>query len=402
MKAPGPSPLEFSKGIRINTPDFFNELRKKYGDIVRCKLPFLPPMYILSHPDYAKQVLSLQASNYVRQDFVSRRFRSLFGNGSVVAEADLWARQRKIISPVFQRQFLERAVPVLEAQTEAFIRQWEAEARAGRPVPVVESFLKLMLQMLWQVLFNTETKAIEYHLFKTVNKGVNYVASRLPFYYSKWWPTYANWSFFYNDHKLDRILYQMIRSRRPRVGEIDDMLDFLLRYEDPETGQGLSDRLILEEIKTMTPAGYLTTAAGLSWFFYELGKHPEHQPRVNAECQNIQTGTAHIFKRLQQLPHTMNCLFEALRLHPTGWSIWRSAAESGTILGYEIEAGATLISCPYTAHRHPEFWDAPETFNPERNFAEKVDQSYFPFGLGPRKCLGENLAMVEMMIIIPM
>ena len=403
MKAPGPSSFEFMKGIKQSTPDFFNGLRKKYGGIVRCKVPFAKPMYLLSRPDFAKYVLSYNASNFVRQDFVSRRFRALFGNGSVVAEGDLWAQQRKIISPVFQRKFLENAFQIIESQTEILIEKWRTKARAKEPVEIHSEMQHLTLDMLWRVLFDCPTNAYQRNLvFQPAELGVDYVGAPIPFYFSKWLPTYSNWSFYFSNKKLEKFIQNIINQRRANIGQREDMLEFLLQHKDSETGEGLSDRLIIEEIKTMTPAGYLTTSAAIAWLFYELGRHPEFITEISEECCNIWSEGSFDYSKMAQLKKTTNCLFEALRLHPTGWTIWRSAVESDEIGGYEIEPGASMITSPYTTQRNPEFWKYPEVFNPSRDFLNATDYSFFPFGMGPRKCLGENLAMIEMLIIVPM
>ena len=402
MKAPGPSAFEFSKGIAQDTPDFFNDLRNRYGGIVRCKIPLAKPMYLLSEPNFAKYVLSHNASNFNRRDFVSRRFRALFGNGSVVAEGDLWARQRKIISPVFQKKYLESVFATLERQTAGLIEKWKRKSEKGAPVEIVSEMRNLTLDMLWRVLFNCPTDGIRESIFKPAELGMDYVGAPIPFYFSNRLPTYKNASFYFSNKKLEKIIADLVSTRRKNVGAVDDMLDFLLRFKDPETGKGLSDSLIIEEIKTMTPAGYLTTTAAVSWMFYELGKHPEYFDEINEECCAVWKDGRFDFEKIHRLKKTTGVLFESLRLHPTGWTIWRSALEKDEIGGYEIEPGANIIISPYTTHRNPDYWENPEVFDPFRDFFNTVDFSFFPFGMGPRKCLGENLAMVEMLIIASM
>lgn len=404
MKAPGPSTLEFSKGIGTETPLFFQQLQAKYGDIIRCKVPLARPIYLISHPDYAKYILSHHASNYARQDFISRRFRSLMGNGSVVAEGDLWARQRKIISPVFQRKFLKDAFQIIENQTNFLIERWKRKAAKGEPVEVVSEIKSLTLDMLWRILFHQPTKgtATEQAVYEPTELAQSYLGAPLPFFYPKWLPTFNNWGFFSALNRFENIVKEMVAERRKNIGQVDDMLDFLLRYKHPETGEGLSDKLIVEEIKTMTPAGFLTTTAAISWLFYELGKNPQHIAAINEEACSVLAKGKLDFRTLEQFKFTTNCQFEALRLYPTGWTIWRNAIGADEIGGYEIEPGATMIVSPFTTQRNASFWKQPDVFDPYRELVNATDYSFFPFGLGPRKCLGENLAMVEMLIIVPM
>lgn len=299
MKAPGPSPIEFSQGIGTETAIFFDQLRNKYGDVIRFKVPFARPMYLLSHPDYAKYVLSHNATNFVRQDFVSRRFRSLMGNGSVIAEGDLWARQRKIISPVFQRVFLKNVFQNIENQTTKLIERWKKKAEKGEAIELVSEMRSLTLDILWRVLFHQPTNEMEEVIYQPVELGLDYLGAPVPFFLSKWLPTFKNWKFFFALKKLEDVIQNMINERRKNIGQVDDMLDFLLRYKNPETSEGLSDKLIIEEIKTMTPAGFLTTTAAISWLFYELGKNPQYIAPLNEECRTILQNGHFDFKKIE-------------------------------------------------------------------------------------------------------
>jgi cytochrome P450 len=401
MKAPGPGFFDFSMGLRGNIPAFFLALHRKYGDVVRCPVPLSSPLYILNHPEHIRHVLSLNASNYPREDFISRRFQAVFGNGSVSATGDAWARQRKIINPAFQRKFLERSFHVLEKRSRELVASWKTKAQNKEPVEVVSEMRNLTMDMLWEVLFNFSPKHLRQEIYRPVELGVSYIGTPVPLFISKWLPTPTNWQFYFENRKLERILKERIARRRKHIGATDDLLDFLLRYEDPKSGLLLSGQAILEELKTLAPAGYLTTGASLAWLFYLLGKHPEHIGKLNEECKSVKDA-AFSYAHFESLPYTLGCIYETLRLYPTGWSLWRCAREEDVIDGFRIEKGATMVSSPYTAHRHPEFWSAPETFDPRRDFSSSMGHTYFPFGLGPRRCVGENLAMVELMMIVPM
>ncbi len=405
MKAPGPTSIEFLKGIHHTTPEFFDKLRDKYGGIVRCKPPLCAPIYLISEPEAAKYILSHNASNYVRNDFVSRRFRALFGNGSVVAEQDLWAQQRKILNPLFQHKNLLTAFTIITTETNKLLNSWSILAKQNKQVGVLKQMQNLLLDLLWRILLTHPTDGIRQSILYPVDLGVNYVGSLLPFYYPKWFPTYSNFSFYVSNKKLEKIIYAIIQNRvindKNRTSN-PDMLDRLLQYKDPTTKKCLSNHLIMEEIKTMTPAGFLTTSSAITWFFYELGNNPQYMDTISEECTELLKTGPMDYNKMTKLNMTTQFLYETLRLHPTGWTLWRSAKNEDIINDYKIEAGASMVVSPYTTHRNPKYWPNPNKFNPHRNFHETVDYSYFPFGLGPRKCLGENLAMVEMLVIIPM
>ena len=242
-------------GLRDNIPEFFLSLHRVYGDVVRCPIPFFPPLYILNHPDHIRHVLSLKAPNYPREDFISRRFQAVFGNGSVSATGDAWARQRKIINPAFQRKFLERSFHVLDKLSRGLVESWKIKAEKREPVEVVSEMRNLTMDMLWEVLFNFSPKNLRHEIYRPVELGVSYIGTPVPLFVSRWMPTPTNWQFYFENRKLERILKDRIAERRKSVGSTDDLLDFLLRYKDPKSGLPLSEQAILEELKTLAPLG---------------------------------------------------------------------------------------------------------------------------------------------------
>ncbi|MDP3767798.1 MAG: cytochrome P450, partial [Dehalococcoidia bacterium] len=212
-------------------------------------------------------------------------------------------------------------------------------------------------------------------------------------------PTPTNLRFRRAMRTLDDIVYGMIEARRNNGADKDDLLSMLLEARDEETGEGMSDKQLRDEVFTMFTAGHETTAAALAWTWYLLSQHPEAEGRLHNELGSVLSGRTPGLDDLQRLPYTRMVIEETLRLYPPVWSIGRMALREDTVLGYRIPAKGQVLLSSYVTHRHPEFWDEPERFDPERFAPERAASrpryAYFPFGGGPRQCIGNEFAMME-------
>jgi cytochrome P450 len=198
---------------------------------------------------------------------------------------------------------------------------------------------------------------------------------------------------------LDKIVYGFIEQRRRGEGDRNDLLSRLMSARDPETGEAMDDRQLRDEVMTMFLAGHETTANALTWSWYLLSQHPASRERLEAELLGSLDGKSPGVEDLPKLPFTAMVLKESMRLYPPAWLIARSAAKDDVIGGARIEAGTFVFVCPYMTHRHPAFWEDPERFDPERfapgKDAERPRFAYFPFGGGPRQCIGKDFALIE-------
>jgi cytochrome P450 len=195
-----------------------------------------------------------------------------------------------------------------------------------------------------------------------------------------------------------------MRRSSPRT-DTADLLSMLLMARDEETGEGMSDQQLRDEVMSLLIAGHETTANTLTWLWWILSQHPDARERLEIELDQVLDDAIPAMSRFAELTYTKMVVEESMRLYPSAWTISRRALADDTIGGFHIPARSIVAMSPYTMHRHPAFWDEPDTFNPERFRPERAQErhrfAYFPFGGGARRCIGEHFAMMENMIIVP-
>jgi cytochrome P450 len=219
-------------------------------------------------------------------------------------------------------------------------------------------------------------------------------------------PTPKNRRFRRAIAEADRIVYELINERRRGAGNPEDLLSLLMAARDEETGEGLSDEELRDQSLTIIGAGYETTTQALAWTWYLLAKHPQAEEKLRAEVSQVLGGRTPAFEDLPNLKYTLMVFQEAMRLYPPAWMITRAAIEADEIGGYRVPAKSEILLLPYITQRHPHYWEKPEEFFPEHFLPEKVSArprfAYFPFGGGPRQCIGNNFALMEAQLIIAM
>lgn len=408
---PGPRGLPLlgsSLSVQRDTLGFFDAART-YGDIYRFKL--LSPVgiltvHVLSRPEYVRHVLRDHQANY-RKSGAYDRLSAVIGNGLLTSEGDFWRRQRRLAQPAFHRSRLALLGKTMTAATEEMLAQrWEAAARAGTPLDVAEEMTRLTLTIVGRTMLSTDLadrssevgQAVRY-LLEYTDRRIKAVAV-LP----ESVPTPRNRRFRRSLKILDDLVYTLIDERRGQGEDRGDLLSMLAAARDEETGEAMSERQLRDELMTILIAGHETTAAALSWAWYLLSKHPEVARTMTAELDSVLGGRPPTFDDLPSLPYTGMVFKETLRLYPPGWMIARIAREYDEIGGYAIPKGSRVAVSPYVVHRNPALWENPEGFDPER-FAPgratgRPDYAYFPFGGGPRKCIGGNFATMEATLVL--
>jgi cytochrome P450 len=403
--APGPRGrplLGHIRDIQRRPLEFYTSLRRRYGDVVRFRsiFPFRP--FLLSHPDDIEYVLRKNARNYPKDAFVNARFKLILGEGLLTSEGELWRRQRRLAQPAFHRRRIPALAGLMTGETEALLEQWN-----GRPLDVAEAMTRLTLGIVGRALLGTaidnEEAGALGRAFRVTLAHTNYRSTHL-FAIPERFPTPRNRRFLAARRFLDESVYRLIAERRRSEVDGGDLLSMLLLARDEETGEGMSDRQLRDEVVTILVAGYETTATTLAWTWHLLGEHPEAEARLHAELDETLNGRTPTFEDLGSLPYTKMVIQEAMRLYPPAWALVRRAREDDEIRDYRVPAGSTIVLCQYVTHRHPDFWEEPERFDPERFAPERAAGrppfAYFPFGGGQRLCIGNNLAMMEAQLIL--
>jgi cytochrome P450 len=374
-----------------------------FGDVIRFKMG-PKTLYFFNHPEHAKHVLSDNNENYHKGIGLIHAKRVL-GDGLLTSEGDLWRRHRRIIQPSFQRDRIARFADVVVDQANQLIAGWRG---LGEPVNVVREMTDLTLGVLGRTLLDADLGSHEAlgEAFEVAQDQAMFEMVTLAMV-PPWLPSGRNRRFRSAQTELEKLVNEMVavRESRPHQGG-DDMLTRLLDDYRDEPDAELRSRRVRDELITILLAGHETTASTLSWTWYQMHEQPEIAERVHAEAVEVLGDRDPVYEDLHRLKYTTMVIQEAMRLYPPVWILPRRAVADDIIDGYEVPAGADVLICPYTLHRHPKFWEDAETFNPDRFASDQVKSrhryAYIPFGAGPRFCVGNNLGMMEAVFVAAM
>jgi cytochrome P450 len=387
--------------LRHDILGFFEECFREYGDAAYFRVANRRAM-LLSHPEDIEQVLVTENRHFVK-NYAMRFLRPLLGRGLLLNEGPDWLRQRRLIQPAFARPKVEGYVPAMVRCTQQMLQRWQQ----GGVVDVAAAMLRLTMTIGSRTLLGIDAGS----RFRDVTQCLEIVLDdflrRLgrPLVLPTWVPTPANLRLRTAIRRLDQILQQLIECRR-REEAGDDALSLLVRARDEVDGGGLSDRQLRDEVMTLFLAGHETTANALTWTWHLLSQHPQVQAEVRREARAVLRDEDPTPADLPHLKFTECVVREALRLYPPAYVIGRRPLRDLTIGRYFVPAGTNVLMSPWIVHRDPRWFDDPLQFRPQR-WAEGLvgripKYAYFPFGGGPRVCIGNTFAMVETVLITAM
>jgi cytochrome P450 len=403
-----PVPFYGSVGWARRDPlDFLVKNRQRFGDVFRNQ--FGPWVYhLLSHPSHIQHVLQDNYKNYPR----SRHYKFtklVIGDGLVSTEGDAWRRQRRMIQPSFNHQRVAGLAGKMIEGVSEMLGRWEAGAIArGERFDVAEEMIRLTLSIVGKTLLGTELGGESDTIGPAVAEALRYLDHRInvPLAMPLGVPTPRNLRFRRAMRTLNEIVYRIIRERRAAGRDTGDLLAMLMSVRDEESGQGMSDREIRDQVMTFIGAGHETTAVALGWTWYLISRHPECEERLREEVGGALGGRAPTVSDLPKLAFTKRVVEESLRLYPPVVAVIRDVIDEDVIGGFHIPAGSGVILSQYVTQRHPEFWTEPDRFDPERFLPERSAGrprfAWFPFLGGPHQCVGAEFAMMEMTLAIAM
>ena len=382
--------------IRRDPLEFVLRMHRDFGDFVRFRMGFRAA-HLLSHPDAVGHVLQDNPRNY-RKGIGLTQAKRWLGEGLVTSEGEVWARQRRLIQPAFQRQHLAGFSPVVTAATAAMLDRWRAAP--GRSVDVASQMMRLTLEVITRVMFSAgvaNTGEIGAAFTTTLHDAMDRMTAlaNVP----DWLPSLGNLRFRRALRTLNAMVDTIIRRHREGGGARDDLLSRL-------SSEGLADRELRDQVLTMLLVGHETTASALAWTFHLLASHPWAWPRLKEEVDRVLGGRVPTHDDLPDLVWTRRLFEESMRLYPPVWLIPRRAIADDEVGGYPIPAGSEVLISPCVLHRHPDYWERPDEFDPDRFSAEPAEKrrryTYLPFGAGPRACVGSALASMEALLILAM
>ena len=380
---------------------FLSKCAREYGDVVFFRFAHVP-VVLLTHPEHIEQVLVANASYFSK----SRGYRALeriAGKGLLTSEGEEWRRQRKLIQPAFRHDCL---VPYAAAMVEGADRVLEAW-HDGDVRDIHGDMMRTTLDIVARTLLGCDAS----NEAKTVADALEVVAEKfleqasLAFLLPASLPLPSRLSLQRAVRRLDGIIYEIIRRRRASRRSTEDLLDTLLRAKDQDA-RHMSDAQLRDELKTLFLAGHETTAIALSWTFYLLAQHPEVDAQLAEELEAVLGNRPPGFDDVPRLRYTEMVIKESMRLYPPAWGMSRQANQPLQIAGYELAAGTTVFLVPWITHRDPRFFPESERFDPSRWRDDPIRTgkiprfAYFPFGGGPRVCVGAAFAMLEATLLL--
>jgi cytochrome P450 len=312
-----------------------------------------------------------------------------------------------MMQPIFHRQRIATLYQKMVGCVEDLLARWAAEVRDGEARDVHHDMMRVTLDIVSQTMFSANVmNDLDKIGPEAVNITVDYAFQRLqnPFSIPARWPTPGNRRFWRVMRALDDLLYGIIEARRGGGKPQDDLLDMLLAARDEDTGEGMNDRELRDEVITTLAAGHETTAITLTWTWYLLSQHPEIERRVHEEVDRALGGRLPTLDDLAAVPYTLQVFAEAMRLYPSAPILPRLTTRATTLGGYDLPAGSRVLVNLFNLHRHPDFWPDPEKFDPDRFTPEKRKAqhryAYLPFGAGPHLCIGKSFALLEAHLLL--
>ncbi len=362
---------------------------KEYGDLYRVFAPGRGVYnYVINHPDDIKRVLLSNHRNYTKGEGMDR-VKILLGNGIMTSEGDFWRRQRRMMQPSFHRRVIDQFSLLIRDVNDKFAARWADKAARGEAINMSDDASELTLEIVLCSIFGSDLARLEAQFganpFEVVAKEQN-----------------RDLKFAFRFRSLTKLVAELINRRRQTSEEHFDFLSMLMATRDRESGAAMSDKELIDEVLTLIVAGHETTAAALTWTWYLVSQHPETAERLQAEADRTAAGQTLGLDAAEALQFTHQVLQESLRLYPPGWLITRRTLEADELGGFPIAPRTDVFISPYMLHRHPAYWSDPEEFRPERFAGADAEErhrfSYIPFAVGPRHCIGENIAMFEMLV----
>jgi cytochrome P450 len=372
------------------------------GDVVRVYLG-RRVLHVLNSPDLIRDLLAADSGGAFDKGRFFDKMRPVLGDGILTCRPGVHRIRRPLVQPAFHQNRIRRYVAIMAAQAEATVGSWQD----GRPVQVDREMHDLALRIVTRSLFSAQVGAAAaeqcFRLFPLVSAGV---ARRTlaPF---TWWekiPTPGNRRFDAATERLHQVIDEVVTSYRTDGEDHGDLLSMLLATRAPESGEGLSDGQIRDEVLTIMGAGTETTSVSLSWLWYELDRHPHVRQRMEAEVDAVFGDRDMIeFDQVRALTYTQQVVSEILRLHAPIWLLMRRAAEPVNLGSLFLSPGDELLFSPTALHRDPALYPDPLRFDPDRwadRRAAPGRGSFLPFGAGSRRCIGDAFARTEMAVII--
>jgi cytochrome P450 len=359
----------------------------RYGSIYRASV-FGSEVYVVSDLEYCERVLRWNWQNYERKGQVVKRIALLLGNGLIASNGDFWASQRRMIQPAFSKNAIGNLTSIITAVNTELLEKWKKAAKREETVNVTQDVNSMVLKLILIATFGDDFPMVAPH-FDILEKE-----------------SARNLEFAQTFRSLGKIILKIAAQRRRDGTSSSDFLGRLMQARDRERGQPMRDAQLAREVMTLVVAGHETTSGMLNWMWYLLSKHPDSQIKLSSEFDRFPWGDVLTMDTLPKYTYTRRVIDEVLRLYPPLWLMTRKALADDYLGDFFVPAGTEIYISPYLIQRNPDLWEAPDHFDPERmspdNERDRHELALCPFGAGPRNCIGELFARVEIQIHLMM
>jgi len=351
-----------------------------FGDIYKASV-YGTSVYAIRDIDFAHHVLVENWQNYVKGQII-KRVAFLLGNGLMVSKGDLWKRQRRMIQPAFNHESIGPLTKLITVVNSELLKKWQLAARRNESVNVTRDVSGMALEVVLRFILGDDYERVGFHFDLLTQEQARNIEFALSF------------------RALGKIILQVIDRRRRDPALSTDALGMFMQARDPQSGQLMEDRQLIDEILTLIVAGHETTATTLNWAWYLISQHPEVEQRLSNELNTLTTFSE--FGDLPRFLYTRQIIDETMRLYPAGWLLTRKALCDDRLGEYFVPAGTEIYVPPYFIQRHPDLWEEPDRFDPDRfrpdNSRHRHRLATIPFSAGPRNCIGALFARIEMQI----
>ncbi len=395
------------RAFRADPPTQLRKYKKKFGDTFHLDLIFQKAM-VTSNPEVIRHVLQTNNKNYIK-DLAYRKLKMALGNGLLMNEGESWMAQRRLAQPAFYKKRLEGLFDTMVETTGRFVSNFEQHRGSKTSINITSEMNIVTSDVALDTLLGGNRYGDNIDIQQTISRSQKYIVRRIRYP----WATpmaYINGKHrqFKNDlQRFDKVVYDIINKyREEKTGGENHLLSMLFEARDEDTGEQMSDQQLRDELITIYVAGHETSANALSWTWYLLTQHPEIYERLKDEVRSTLGNRRPTLADLRAMPFARQVMEESMRLYPPAWVMGREALNDDEALGYPIPKNGIVIVSISNLHRDERYWENPNQFDPDRFAPERTKERhrgvYMPFGLGPRMCIGNNFALMEIQLIIMM
>jgi cytochrome P450 len=402
-RPPGPKGGYFSASsayFRRDQLGFYESCARDYGDIVATRMgPYR--IVLVYHPDAIEELLVARHRDFIKSPGV-RLLRPLLGDGLLLSENETWLRQRRLIQPAFHRQRVAGYGDVMTTLAERYVSGW----KAGDTLDVHAEMMALTQAIVAKTLFDADVSDEAHDAIRAAKVLAEDFGARLRSFrlIPYWMPTPRNLRSRRAVRRLDDLVHRIIAARQHTQEDRGDLLSMLVHAQDADDGTRMTAQQLRDEVMTIFMAGHETTAVALSWTWYLLAQHPDADARLAAEVGGVLGDRPAAMADLPRLRYAEMVVSESMRLYPPAYGLGRQAARATELAGHPIAVGDIVIVPTWVVHRDRRWFDDPEAFRPERwenGLAQRLPRyAYFPFGGGPRQCIGNGFAMMEAILVV--